>query len=191
MVPNSTPIMQWKVKEKNRLSFSRFLKLFLIPAMIFPVFAGFNPAAYTESDVMPLLKPLVRLIYLLFEKTIIVESETLFIIISYFFMFIASYFFLAVLFIPILFFISLISDKTNCFAIYTEGIAKGEVMKSVSHFDSFLTWDKINSYSDSSKNELRVADRKNKTLMYLYYEKHDENNIKYYLDYYLKHITQN
>lgn len=186
VTPYSQPILQWTAKEKSKISPVRYLKIFLIPALVFPFFAGFNPATYTESDVMPLVKHLVSLIYLMFESTIVVESKILFFLTFYFTAFIGSYFFLVVIFIPIFFFISIISDKSNCFVIYQEDIAKGVFKNGIQKYDTFLSWDKIHGYSCSNKNEFRLSDKKNRALMFIYFEKNDEAKISHYLNYYTK-----
>lgn len=161
------------------------MKLFLIPALIFPFFAGYNPATFTESDITPIIEPIVKLIYELFDNTIITTSEIIFLTVFYLFSVIASYLFLVALFIPLVFLFSLVFNKPNCFALYNEGIAKGTYKKGAPVYDRFLKWSEMHTYVPFQKNEIKIIDGKNKALMFINYEDSTEKSIKHYINYYL------
>lgn len=189
-IPDSQPILVWSAKENSRISPIRFLKLFLIPALIFPFFAGYNPATFTESDITPIIKPIVKMIYVLFEDTIITSSQIIFLIVFYVFSVIASYFFLIIIFIPLISLFSLIFNKPNCFAIYQDGIAKGSYVNGIPSYDKFLKWSEIYTYVPFQKNEIKIVDGKNYALMFVNYEDNLEASIKHYLNYYISQNIQ-
>lgn len=190
VTPNSQPILAWTAKEKSRISPDRFLKLFLIPALIFPFFAGYNPATFKESDITFIIEPIAKLIYALFENTIITGSEIIFLIVFYLFSVIASYIFLIIIFIPLIFLFSLVFNKPNCFAIYQEGIAKGSYVKGAPAYDRFLKWSEMYTYVPFQKNEIKIVDGKNYALMFVNYEESMEGSIEHYINYYLSQNVQ-
>ena len=185
ILPNSQPVMAWSAKENSRISPFRFLKLLIIPALIFPFFAGYNPATFTESDMTPVIKPIVELIYALFGNTFITESEIIFLIVFYLFSVAVSYFFLILVFIPLVFLFSLAFNKPNCFALYNEGIAKGTLVKGAPDYDKFLKWSEMYTYVPFQKNEIKIVDAKNFALMFVNHEGSMEAGIKHYINYYL------
>ena len=185
MIPSSTPLLKWTAKESNRISPLRFLKLIIVPALIFPLFAGYNPATFTESDTFPITKAIAEIILLFFRDTIFTDSDILFLAIFYVFSAILSYVFLAVVLSIFVLIFSIVFQNNKCFALHPEGIASGLVNKDKPDYDRFLEWKDIHNYLPFQKNEIKLLDKNKQALMFVNYPPEMENSIKHYIDYYL------
>ena len=185
VLPESSPVKKWTAKESAGFFNKRFFMILIIPSIIFPLFAGFNPATFQESNIMPIALPIAKLIMLIFKGTFIVKSGIIFSIVFYVFGILFSYLFLAIIFIPILFLISHTNRKTGVFAIYGEGIATGDIINGTENFYKFCNWNDVYTYLPFEKNELKIVDKFNKALVYLRYEPEIESELIYLINYYI------